>query len=170
MLTRVVKIGTARYDEYIGRPKGQNQMHFGNPFGLPGSKVATVIVATRREAMEACWAWLEGTDYPSIPNIKEIEPERRLWILDNLESLRGKILGCFCKPHACHGDIYRAFLGEITKEEALYPKQPEEIQHDFFGEPKPYDAIPKLAAEEGPGISEPLHDRPSLEGQLDLFG
>lgn len=28
----------------------------------------------------------------------------------NIESLRGKILGCFCKPLPCHGDIIKEYL------------------------------------------------------------
>jgi hypothetical protein len=33
-----------------------------------------------------------------------------------VEALRGKRLGCWCKPKACHGDIYAAMLAEgITK-------------------------------------------------------
>lgn len=27
-----------------------------------------------------------------------------------IESLRGKTLGCFCKPLACHGDIIKEYL------------------------------------------------------------
>ena len=38
-------------------------------------------------------------------NYKNIEQERRLWILDNIKELRGKNLGCFCSPLPCHGDI-----------------------------------------------------------------
>lgn len=30
----------------------------------------------------------------------------------NIESLRGKVLGCWCKPNKCHGDILIKILGE----------------------------------------------------------
>lgn len=30
---------------------------------------------------------------------------RRPDLLSQIEELRGKILGCWCKPNACHGDI-----------------------------------------------------------------
>lgn len=30
--------------------------------------------------------------------------------------LKGKILGCWCKPHACHGDIIAEYLNTQTHE------------------------------------------------------
>jgi hypothetical protein len=30
--------------------------------------------------------------------------------------LRGKTLGCFCKPHPCHGDIIAAYLDSLEDE------------------------------------------------------
>ena len=36
----------------------------------------------------------------------EEEPDFREYV----ESLKGKILGCFCKPKACHGDIIKEYL------------------------------------------------------------
>ena len=32
---------------------------------------------------------------------------------EQLEALRGKTLGCWCKPEPCHGDILLEFLGEV---------------------------------------------------------
>lgn len=39
------------------------------------------------------------------------------WVLDNLDSeflepLRGKVLACWCKPLACHGDVIEELLRE----------------------------------------------------------
>jgi hypothetical protein len=168
MLTRVVKIGKASYDEYIGRPKQPNVMHWGNPFGLSGDKCA-VRVSSRTEAMNRFWYWLEGTAD------QKVEPERRQWILDNLESLRGKRLGCFCMPQPCHGLIYRAFLGEITKEQALSTQPWQEVQNDIFAE------VPVAATETKPVVASEVEmeapppkavprARALEEDQLDLFG
>jgi len=33
-------------------------------------------------------------------------------LLKELEKLRGKILGCWCKPKACHGDVIIELLDE----------------------------------------------------------
>lgn len=168
ILTRVVKIGKAPYDEYIGRPKQLNVMHWGNPFGLKGDKCA-VLVGSRTEAMNRFWYWLEGTAD------KDVEPQRRQWILDNLEKLRGKRLGCFCMPQPCHGLIYRAFLGEITKEQALSTLPWQEVQNDIFaGAPVASpEAKPVVASEveEPPPPSKPApRARVLEEDQLDLFG
>jgi hypothetical protein len=43
---------------------------------------------------------------------KKIE-EEDLW--DDLEALRGKTLGCWCHPEACHGDILLKLLRETKK-------------------------------------------------------
>lgn len=38
------------------------------------------------------------------------------WVLENIDSdflepLRGRILGCWCKPDPCHGDVIIEMLG-----------------------------------------------------------
>jgi hypothetical protein len=30
--------------------------------------------------------------------------------LRKIEELKGKVLGCFCKPNACHGDVIKEYL------------------------------------------------------------
>lgn len=34
-------------------------------------------------------------------------------LMSQLEELRGKTLGCWCKPDPCHGDILIKLLGEL---------------------------------------------------------
>lgn len=82
--TQVVNLRKEAYDIYIGRPS-----KWGNPFiiGKDG---------TREEVIK------KYVDYI-------IESEL---ILD-LGELKGKRLGCFCKPKACHGDI---LVGLIEKD------------------------------------------------------
>jgi len=36
-------------------------------------------------------------------------------LLDQLDNLQGKVLGCHCKPLACHGDI----LAELANNRSL---------------------------------------------------
>ncbi len=36
-------------------------------------------------------------------------------LMDKIFELKGKILGCFCKPKPCHGDILIKILGEEIK-------------------------------------------------------
>jgi hypothetical protein len=76
--TRVVHVKRAPYDVYVGRPSP-----FGNPFviGRDGDR-GTVIRKYR--------AWLLAQ--PAL-----VERARR--------ELAGKVLGCWCAPSPCHGDV-----------------------------------------------------------------
>lgn len=75
--TVVVNRLDSNYDIYIGRPS-----KWGNPFiiGRDGS---------RKEVLEKYRQHI-------LSNKK---------LLDSLYELEGKILGCWCKPLPCHGDI-----------------------------------------------------------------
>lgn len=86
-LAKVVNIKTgAQYDVYIGRAgKGQTG-RWGNPYRLDGQ-------TTRDQVIERYRQWLRAQI-----RIGAIT-------LDELAGLHGKILGCFCKPAACHGDV-----------------------------------------------------------------
>ena len=85
--TRVVNVRGEPYDVYIGRPcRGHRDEGWGNPFkiGRDGS---------REEVIEKYRTWLR--DRPDL-----IDRARR--------ELHGKILGCWCKPEPCHGDVLAA--------------------------------------------------------------
>ncbi len=98
----VVHCKKSPYDVYIGRPKYGQHWGFGNPFeiGVYGDRETVVNMYER---------WLvDGTNY----NEKEATEERRKWILENLKELKGKTLGCFCSPLACHGDVLTKLANE----------------------------------------------------------
>jgi len=82
--TRVVHNKKKPYDVYIGRPS-----KWGNPFSHLEGTAAKYRVSTREEAVEKFREW--------------IQTQPRL--LADLPELKGKILGCWCKPLACHGDV-----------------------------------------------------------------
>ena len=89
MRTRVVHCKEP-YDVYIGRRTTQ----------LPGSIWGNPYVIGR-----------DGTRDEVIEKYRKYildKPE----ILSQLETLRGKTLGCWCKPQACHGDVLVELLGE----------------------------------------------------------
>jgi hypothetical protein len=77
MKTRVVHCKKSSYDVYIGRPS-----KWGNPYRLKKGESRNVCVARYRE-------WLMS------------QPE----LLAAIGELRGKVLGCWCKPLKCHGDV-----------------------------------------------------------------
>jgi len=97
--TRVVHFKKEKFDVYIGRPS-----NWGNPFSCKDGTLAEVKVKTRGESIDAHWKWLTGEDYC------DIEQDRRSWILENIEELRGKILGCWCDSKRCHGWNYIKYL------------------------------------------------------------
>lgn len=94
------------YDIYIGRAGRGRSGEWGNPFivGVHG---------TREECVAKFRRWVWNADAAGSAEATE---ERRQWILDNAHTLRGKRLGCFCKPAACHGDVL-AELADMTEAE-----------------------------------------------------
>ena len=75
--TKVVNIRTKQYDVYIGRGS-----KWGNPFRIGRDGDRATVIAKYRE-------YIMGRQH----------------LLSCLPELSGKILGCYCKPKACHGDI-----------------------------------------------------------------
>lgn len=111
-MIKVVHCKKENYDVYIGRPS-----KWGNPFtherkivGTIGhytrTTLATHIVKTREDAIQAHLDWLRGVKW------QEVEPERREWILNNLHMLKDKVLACWCSPLPCHGDNYKLLIDE----------------------------------------------------------
>jgi hypothetical protein len=53
----------------------------------------------------------------------EVLRKYREWVLDNpyvlerLSLLRDKVLGCWCKPEACHGDVLAELVNALPQEE-----------------------------------------------------
>lgn len=80
----VVHCKKSAYDVYIGRPG-----KWGNPFSHLGDTLAKYRVKSREEAIQAYREWIVR------------QPE----LMAALPELKGKILGCHCKPLACHGDV-----------------------------------------------------------------
>lgn len=89
--TRVVDLDREPYDVYIGRAGKGHDGYFGNPFRLR-------IPSERREVIEQYRSYFDC-------RIKT-DPEFRRRVLE----LKGKILGCFCKPALCHGDVIAGWL------------------------------------------------------------
>lgn len=84
MATEVVNLYSGKhYDVYIGRGRGSP---WGNPYPISDT-------LSREEAIARYRDYLLG------------RPD----LLARLGELRGKRLGCFCKPRPCHGDILAEF-------------------------------------------------------------
>jgi hypothetical protein len=85
-MTRVVHCKKEKYDVYIGRPS-----KWGNPFTIGKD-------GTREEVIKKYEIWIRTQ-----PNL-----------LKDLHELKDKILGCWCKPNNCHGDILARMINEIN--------------------------------------------------------
>ncbi len=83
--TRVVHCKKHPYDVYIGRPS-----KWGNPFKLSTHGGRGECVTLYRE-------WI-------------FKPEQEKLRKEIITELKGKVLGCYCYPNPCHGDI----LAEIS--------------------------------------------------------
>lgn len=76
-MSLVVHCKRSPYDIYVGRPS-----KWGNPF-------VTGKDGTREEVIAKYRAWIVNQ-----PHLMAALPE-----------LRGKVLGCWCYPKACHADV-----------------------------------------------------------------
>jgi len=84
--TKVVNKRAAAYDTYIGRGSV-----FGNPYKIGED-------GNRRDVIERYREYF----YDRIG----VDPAFRHQVL----ALKGQVLGCFCAPQACHGDVIVEFL------------------------------------------------------------
>jgi hypothetical protein len=96
-MSKVVHCKREPYDVYIGRPS-----KFGNPFTHIADRntLAQFVVATREESIAAYEKWIRS------------QPEL---MAAAKKELKGKILGCWCAPLSCHGDV----LLKIANEEEI---------------------------------------------------
>ena len=77
MVCRVVNLRRERFDVYIGR-----ESKWGNKFVIGRDGDRAEVIRKYRE-------WVLGNDY----------------LLSCLGELKDKVLGCYCKPLPCHGDV-----------------------------------------------------------------
>ncbi len=84
----VVHCKRSAYDVYIGRPS-----KWGNPFTIGRDGTRDQVIAKYRH-----WLFQQPA------------------LLKDLHQLRGKTLGCWCAPQACHGHVL-AELAELAPED-----------------------------------------------------
>ena len=82
---KVVNLRKEKYEIYIGRPS-----IFGNPFSIA------------KYGREECIEKYKEYFYRRIKDDKRFK--------EAVLKLKGKTLGCFCKPEICHGDIIVDYL------------------------------------------------------------
>lgn len=98
-MTKVVNLRKEPYDVYIGRAGKGKDGYFGNPCAI-GKKcpVCGEIHKTGGSTLDCFKRYF----YSRI--LTDSEFSKRVG------QLRGKTLGCFCKPNRCHGDVIVTYL------------------------------------------------------------
>jgi len=91
MRTTVVNITYDICDVYIGRSKIPDVGYFGNPYHIGADGTREEVLFRYKEYF-----------------IKRVRDDREFY--KRVIDLKGKRLGCFCKPDACHGDIIATYL------------------------------------------------------------
>lgn len=86
MSSKIVNLNKEPYDVYIGRGS-----KWGNPYSHKDGTKADFKVKNRAEAIAMYRLYITKGDGKHL--------------LNNLDELRDKKLGCYCKPLHCHGDI-----------------------------------------------------------------
>jgi len=92
-MSRVVHCKREDYDVYIGRgrcPKTGKLGKWGNPFEIGKD-------GTREEVIRKYMEW--------IVTQKDL--------MDSLMELSGCVLGCWCKPKPCHGDVLAYLVSRL---------------------------------------------------------
>ena len=87
--TTVVNIKKEKCDVYIGRGS-----IFGNPYEIGKD-------GTREEVIERYRIWFGHLLKSS-------------WFRDTLDSMRGAVLGCYCKPKKCHGTVILKYFADCN--------------------------------------------------------
>jgi len=105
---KVVNIKLDSYDVYIGDAMGYSyglkRSKWYNPFKI--DRKDKKRDGTREEVIEKYRRYLLYNEQfgKTLPDGREL--------LRDLPELEGKVLGCWCKPKACHGDVLVEFLGK----------------------------------------------------------
>lgn len=103
-MTKIVNLKHEPYDVYIGR---------GSKWGCPYTIIkdrptlAAEIVDSKEEALAKYKEYVLNS------------PE----LMDSLDELEGKTLGCFCKPEKCHGDVLIELLTKRKLQNMLKNKK-----------------------------------------------
>lgn len=84
-MSQVVHCKKKPYDVYIGRPS-----KWSNPFVIGGD-------GTREDVIQKYEEWVRQQPH----------------LIAALPELKGKVLGCWCAPKRCHGEVLLKLLGEI---------------------------------------------------------
>lgn len=117
--TRVVNVKTDPYEVYIGRDMSKGSGigsytdgTFGNPVRVGGR---CTVCYQRHETREDTLPCYQQLFYARIANAMKSDVDRAF--LERVLELRDQVLGCWCKPDSCHGDIIQGFVDSEAADE-----------------------------------------------------
>lgn len=99
MGAKVVHCKKEPFDVYIGRGSV-----WGNPFSHKEGTTAQYLVSSRQEAI------IEFEEY--LLNSPDL--------MEKVKELEGKVLGCWCKPKSCHGDVLLKYANPLINSKKLF--------------------------------------------------
>jgi len=94
VIPRVVHCKKEEFDVYVGRGS-----KWGNPYSHKEGTLAEEVVRSRSEAIKNYEEYLLSNEE----------------LMRSLPELKGKVLGCWCKPKSCHGDILLKYANGPSK-------------------------------------------------------
>lgn len=97
--TRVVNLRCEAFEVYIGRAGRGEDGYFGNPYRVGSTCQSCGVYHPTAESTRVCYTnyfqWRMSND------------AQFYW---RVVGLKGRVLGCFCKPGFCHGDVIATWL------------------------------------------------------------
>lgn len=99
--TTVVNLKNEKYDIYIGRRGKGKDGYFGNPVVI--GRTCCVCGGTHDTAGSTLGCYRRYF-------IQRLQADEMFY--EAIGLLKGKKLGCFCKPSPCHGDIIAEYLND----------------------------------------------------------
>ena len=95
MKTKIVNLKHEKYDIYIGRSGHNKDGYFG--------RICPICRNSHNDAGDTIRCY-------TIYFISRMQHDTMF--KEMVLQLRGKVLGCFCKPGPCHGDVIKEYLDE----------------------------------------------------------
>jgi hypothetical protein len=103
-MCKVVNLYKEKYDIYIGRAGKGKSGYFGNPISKnKRCPICNILHVEKGSTLDCYKTYLD----------ERISHDETFRI--EVKQLRGKTLGCFCKPKPCHGDFLAKACLELWK-------------------------------------------------------
>jgi hypothetical protein len=103
-MTKIINLYKEPYDVYIGRAGKNKDGYFGNPISIGKKCIVCENIHHESGSTLDCYKIYFEERIENDPDFKY-----------KALQLKGKTLGCFCKPKPCHGDIIVDYIENINE-------------------------------------------------------